>query len=402
MGNAVSYSIKPMHQSISREAQLLIELCRPPMADVTRPGVHALLREHIDWPVFLDWAGQWGVQQVAFGNLLAVENAAVPKQVIEEVTARRHASRTGSLVLTLLMLDLVDALKETGVAVIILKGPATALAAYGDPTLRSFADIDLLVHKEHLQRVKDVLLERGYLAAYEPSAEPWLLKGAKPLEFSNGRLPVDLHWTLFPRYQRLDFDMKQIWADSVTIPCLQSQIEVLSPPHNFVFLCGHGAKHRWYQFQSVCDLARVEACLSPAEVAETLSVASALNARRLVSLGIRIVRDVFGEGDSRFDDASLSPDVATRRLVTEARRFRVTGVLSSGLLTRIHPSLDYLSFWIAARERLRDRIGSISSLLLSSSPGDASAGPFHSLWRPIRLASGFFRRTLSPKPKAMS
>lgn len=99
-----------------------------------------------------------------------------------------------------------------GIPVIVLKGPATGLTAYGDPSLRAFGDIDLLVSKPDLIRARDFLFATGYERDYESGSEANMIRAEHALEFSGPNAKVELHSTLLSRYLRVPFDRDMIWA----------------------------------------------------------------------------------------------------------------------------------------------------------------------------------------------
>lgn len=53
-------------------------------------------------------------------------------------------------------------LNKCGIPVVVLKGPAIADSHYPEPTLRTYGDIDLLIHERDLSQVSGLLVERGY------------------------------------------------------------------------------------------------------------------------------------------------------------------------------------------------------------------------------------------------
>jgi len=92
--------------------------------------------------------------------------------------------------------SLVGILERAGVPTLALKGASLARRLYGDASLRTSNDIDLLVVPEQLAQATAKLLGHGYRLA--PSSPPSAV-GLPPLHHTlepetPGRPPIDLHW----------------------------------------------------------------------------------------------------------------------------------------------------------------------------------------------------------------
>lgn len=387
---------RPAEGSLNPEQRLVLELCRTPLRDEARSRANKLLGVRLDWGAVLDVAERWDVEPAALTNLLSIAGDELPETVRQEVTQRCWAARARSWKLTAILLDLLRLLEGDGIRVIVLKGPAVALAAYGEVTMRSFGDLDLLVQPANAARARELLAARGFRPYYEPREEPWLLKAQHALELSDGLTHVELHTALLSRYLNLDLDLDAVWRDAYTIPCLESTIRVLPPRQLYVYLCAHGAKHRWELFRWACDVAQLDATLEPTDVDGILALAGVTGARRLVALGARLAGVISGGAPTRVVPDALAREEETRALVSQVatRWFHAPKQRERDALSVLHPSLPGLGFWISTREHVRDRLMAPVRLVLSSSPRDAGAGSLRGVWRPLRLAAGVVRRTM--------
>ncbi|GJG86402.1 hypothetical protein tb265_15830 [Gemmatimonadetes bacterium T265] len=383
-------------RSPSPEERLVLATCRTPMTGAARRRAEALLDGPLDWQAVFACAGRWQVEPVAFTNLLAIAGEALPQATRQEATTRCWTARARSWKLTTVLLDLLRLLEGAGIPVIVLKGPAIGLVAYGDVTMRTFNDLDLLVQPADVRQARSLLVDAGYRAYYDPRQELSRLKGQHPLEFSDGRTHVDLHTTLFSRYLKLDIDAAAAWRDARTVPCLDSTIRVLARHHLYVYLCAHGAKHQWQLFRWVCDVAQLDASLEPTDVERITALATTVGARRLVALGTRLAGRISGGAPTNVDADRMESEAATRALVrqVETAWFGAPARGDGGLLAVLHPSLRGLGYWMAARERVWDRLIAPMRLAVSSSARDARAGSLRGLWRPLRLAAGVVQRAV--------
>lgn len=380
------------------ETELVIALSRTPLRDSARNRVRRLLGNGIDWNAVMRVAARWQVEPTVLGNLRSDYSGAMPPEVFAEVAASEQRSRAYALARTLVLIDLVKSLEHAGISVIVLKGPAVAIAAYGDYSRRIFDDIDLLVPRTDIERARDALLARGFGADFRPEMEDRLISAQHALEFSNSRTRVELHWALLSRHLHFDLDVDELWTAARQVRCAGSDISVLAPEHLFIYLCAHGAKHEWMLFRWICDLAQVEQRLSATDAAKIVALAERTHTKRILALGLRVVRETFGDEESPFLATAFLPardtlDLAAlvmARLTSDGKAPR----LLPERLARVHPYLAPLVFWIRSRERMRDRVACAARFVFIPTVSDVRSGPFDRVLRPARLAANALRRAV--------
>lgn len=106
----------------------------------------------------------------------------------------------------------LTSLHEAGIRATVLKGPYLA-ADYGNPNLRTFTDLDLLVPEESLPATLDVLAADEAVRTIPPKT-PRADKRDVPLHDPSGAVfNLDLHWDLFSYSQLLgSADGATAWA----------------------------------------------------------------------------------------------------------------------------------------------------------------------------------------------
>jgi hypothetical protein len=347
------------------EKELVVLLSRTPLNEAERVRAISLISTSLNWGRFFEFAQIAQVEPVTMSNLLTMHDGVVPEAIRRDAEARRREVRAIALSRTLAMNELVSRFENEEIPVIVIKGPALGVTGYGDPTLRSFADIDLLIKREDLVRSRNLLLAAGYLRDYTPEAEAGLIENDHALEFSGHPTKVELHAALLSRYLRVQFHPTEIWKSPHRVTCAGKQIRVLPPEIQFLFLCAHGAKHEWVQLRWICDLAQLADRMTPAEWERLGELSSRLHAKRIVAVAGRLVSEVFGR--------EFVPDADSRRL--GSMEGRIDSILERigvreyskahqlSWTTRLHPSLPALMFWIASRERFRDKVGCGAGLI---------------------------------------
>ena len=299
-------------------------------------------------------------------NLLCL-GANLPAEVEERADTRRMQSRAETLGKVMRATALVDRLEGAGIPVIVFKGPATGHSAYHDVSLRQFADIDLLLKQSDMNAAHGFVLQLGYKPYFAQADAGGLIKKGHALEFSSDTLKVELHSELLSRYLRVRFDHDEVWATARLLNVGGRQLKVLSSEVQFLFLCAHGAKHEWASIRWICDLTQLVPALDESATARLIDLAEELHARKLLALGLQLVRDVFQSklpaqlelARQAFDTRSISLEI-----------LRAIGIDADGSSLRpsrlraLHPAIPSFLFWARTRERLLDRVLSAGDLLL--------------------------------------
>lgn len=387
---------------MQHETELVVDLSRTPLSGASRVRIERRLSEPVEWEAFCDLAARWQVEPTVFGNLRTDYAAAVPAAVLSDIIPKEKEARALAVMRTLMLVDLVRRLREAGIRTIVLKGPAVAIAAYGDYSRRTFGDVDLLLHRSDLPQARDFLLTRGLVRNFSPEMERALIADQHALEFSDARTKVELHWSLLSRHLRFDIDLDRLWADSEKVNCMGEEITVLRREHLFLYLCAHAAKHEWALFRWILDVAQLEQRMDGAEAERVMALAEGTNTRRILALALRLVRDTFGDENSPFPARALLPDRETRALV-ELVRSRLDPAqlerrrLLPARVERIHPYVGPLAFWIRSRERKRDQIACAARFLFVPAASEAGEGRLHGLVRPARLVGRALRRVVQPR-----
>ena len=144
------------------------------------------------------------------------------------------------------LMELLGAIGEARIDVLLLKGAALAHTLYPSPHLRPRGDTDLLVDSGDLDALHDVLLAAGYEALRTdgvPAAQirerPYLKKGPAGM-----RHTIDLHWALANRADLRDrFVFGGLWGRSIPVPRLGASARALSRSDALIHAAIHRSAH---------------------------------------------------------------------------------------------------------------------------------------------------------------
>jgi hypothetical protein len=389
----------------NRERKLAILLSRIPLDERIVALVRDLATAEIDWRSVMEEATRLQVDPAVLGNLRSTFQDELAPELLSEVVEREKLVRANALSQTLRVVDIYKSLKSAGVASLILKGPAISVLAYGDPSRRSFSDIDLIVKREDLPAAQRHLEARGYRPLFDPGTAESLVAGQHALEFEGPGPHVELHWALLPRHLKFDLHAGELWDEAITIECAGTPVQTISPHHLFLYLSAHGAKHEWMTFRWICDVAQLARTLTRADAATVIALAERTNTKRIVELALRLVRDTFGEEPSPFPRESFRTHSTTERLASVARGSFDSSIIGQpailpASLSRLHPYAEPLAFWITSRERWRDRITCVSRFVFEPAPGQRQGNAMTRILRPFRLAGNAFVRAVRSSSRA--
>jgi hypothetical protein len=93
--------------------------------------------------------------------------------------------------------EIIEALEEEGVRVLVLRGPALAFSLYEDPAMRPSCDLDLLVLPEQVVQARTILESLGYRCLakrFETARDFFREECFIHHENPGNKFPVDLHW----------------------------------------------------------------------------------------------------------------------------------------------------------------------------------------------------------------
>src|SRR6266436_8712828 len=227
--------------------------CASPSHDGQR--LAGLLRS-VDWARLLTLAEEHGVAGHLAASLRGLEEGLIPPETRQALVDRKREQNFFTLRLTAELFRLLDRFTSEGIGALVVKGPVLAVQAYGDPAMRAYGDLDLLVRQRDIRRATELMIAAGYEAAVPLSAiDAGKIPGQYLFSAPDSKLLVELHndYTLryFPRRLLLEgfFERQvRVLLDSRKAPALSVEDEL-------VLICVHGAKHYWERLMWIADVA---------------------------------------------------------------------------------------------------------------------------------------------------
>lgn len=238
----------------SNEEKLLLACIRWALGVTPLSAIPALANRVGNWPLFLDLAAVHGLQPMAADCLH--RSAAVPGHDavpgyatrLLDKALRDNAKRV--LFLTNELAGLMGLLDAATVRAVALKGPVLAHTCYDEAAHRTMSDLDLLVRREDLSRVTEILAQAGYIEDGDPHLRAcrqafrrWY--NATGFQHPESHVRVDLHWAFAPAGFPGRLDPDELIGRAQYVMVEGYPVRSLAPEDHLLFLCAHGAKHEW-------------------------------------------------------------------------------------------------------------------------------------------------------------
>ncbi len=346
-------------RKLSIEDKILLACSRRSLPAKTIARVQQdYLTHEIDWHALIARAQEHAVLLLVHQNFRTHFSHLIPKSVMQflhEASShyqRRNLALTGELFRILAMLEAM------GIEAIPFKGPALAMTAYGSLSLRMFADLDILIRDEDLDRSREALIASGYVAefTFTEKQERNYRKAecAVQLRHPERNSVVELHWRLTERYLSIDFEMDQIWQRRSETRIQQRLLKSMAPEDLFLYVCVHGSKHHWERLEWLCCVTELAAANPSVDWMTISERARRYGIERVLNMALLLAQDLLDMPLPEQLKARAQADVAARRLAEEA----AAELISEGSRTgREHMNRgDWYLNLLRMRERWSDRL----------------------------------------------
>ena len=180
----------------------------------------------------------------------------VPEEIRQMLLEHHREQVFSTLRMTAELFRLLELFTAKEIPALIVKGPALAMQAYGDPTMRSYGDLDFLVRQRDIRRATESLLAAGYEAAVPLSAiDAGKIPGQYFFFKTDTKLVVELHNDFTLRYFPRPLPIEEFFARQIRVCIDGHEAPALSVEDELVLICIHGAKHLWERLMWIADVA---------------------------------------------------------------------------------------------------------------------------------------------------
>jgi hypothetical protein len=347
-------AIPPPGPDREREWRLLLVCTRTRPAAHSQPEVRTHLSGQLDWDYLIATAHHHRVLPLLYRNLAHVEKSAIPPPAWQRLQTAFAANVRRNLFLTRELLRLLDLFTAENIRVIPYKGPVLASMLYGDPGLRQFADLDILVPVEDVSRAKAVLMSCAYRPEPEMSDRQLraFIRRQKDITLLRDDLGIDveMHWRITAAHDPVWIPTEYLWSHLRTHSFAGRSVLTLAPEPLLLILCIHGARHRWEKLAWLGDIAAIIRSPAPLDWNRLLADATSLDCERILGLGLSLVHDLLDTDLPVSARQLIEADTDLPPLAMEVKR----QVFNNSSLA---PTLgEPERFFLRLRRRRRDRL----------------------------------------------
>src|SRR5262245_51418573 len=243
------------------EHELLLCCARTQCDNEIAERLRALAAAAIDWDYLFRLARRHSVLPLIYSQLQTHASDLVPSNRLAQFKHNYQENVARNQVLTSELTTVTRAFADAGIDSVPFKGPALALIAYGDVSLRRFVDLDVIVKKEDVFRARDILVQAGYEASktLNDDQQSVLLRTQHCLQFSRdrGRMIFELHWDVASDLFASPVSAKDFWQRLMKIQLNDQTVKSFSADDLLFSLCVHGSRHIWERLSWICDIAEL-------------------------------------------------------------------------------------------------------------------------------------------------
>lgn len=210
----------------------------------------------LDWELFLELAIHHRLYPNLAVKLRSLSIPTIPENIVNKVKQYYQYNTFLMLQYSSEMSYINSLLSENEVRTLFLKGPILATELYGDISLRTSSDIDLLIQLKDLNKVDKLLEQNGYVKDeyIQSILGDWKWRHhhftyIHPMK----NMKIEVHWRLNPGPGK-EPSFKYLWSRKETSLYTGLPIYYLGHVELFYFLVTHGARHGWSRLRWLVDI----------------------------------------------------------------------------------------------------------------------------------------------------
>ncbi len=340
--------------ALAPEDELLLCCARVSPSAEAIEAIERLTQGPLDWERLFERSWWHRVRPLTFRHLGAHAVGAIPaavrQQFIEHTTELAQRNRR----LFHALQEVGTTFEQSGLRLLVFKGPTLAIDAYGDLSFRECGDLDLLLHPGDVLRATALLESIGFRRSRSESLEE-LLHGAFACEFDRSGVQLDIHWDLAPGWLNYRIDFDALWESGASLVDGSHFARKMAPEVLLVVLSVHGAKHWWERLRWIVDIAELVSSGQVRDWDRVAVEAERAHSRRSVSLGLWLAHRLLDARLPREVERRLDRERGMRRLGRQVAQW--LALADRAAAYRSLPAR--FSFRMGLCERWRDRLPQI-------------------------------------------
>lgn len=242
----------------SKELTLLLAFMHMPPGQKQLP----IGNEHLngmDWDEFLVLTRHHRVYPNVYDKLRQMDDERIPAYVIRQLQQDYQRNTFSMLHLSSEMGSISKHFEEADIRVLVLKGPVLAEDLYGDVSLRTCSDLDILIPIDNLMQAEAMLIGLGYVKedVYKTILGDWKWRHHHiTYKHPQKGVKLEIHWRLGPGPGK-EPTFNELWESKRKCSFAKHPVYYLGREDLLLFLASHGARHGWSRLRWLVDIDRI-------------------------------------------------------------------------------------------------------------------------------------------------
>lgn len=189
----------------------------------------------VEWDELIKEASAHSITGLLYPALKNIKNNNIAKDIIDKLKGYTFHAAVGQSNHIKRTAEILKLFNENNIPVIVLKG-LVVREYYPKPDLRNMCDSDVIIHKNDLEKVRKLLLERHFVEEEDAGHH---------IAFLNGGFNLEVHWTLANETFRKGQEcfQEKIWDDAMKVKVGGIDTLSLGLEDLALHLCAHMASH---------------------------------------------------------------------------------------------------------------------------------------------------------------
>ncbi|MFD1040639.1 nucleotidyltransferase family protein [Virgibacillus byunsanensis] len=302
--------------NIPRELRLIIELLKNKSATQLHTNNPELFND-IDWNSFIDLTMHHRVYPVLFSKLKETCDDVIPYSIIKSLSQQYKKNTFQMLHLSGEMERVSKLFSIQEIPLLFLKGPVLAQELYGDISLRTSSDLDMLIPIDQLEKAEAVLVEQGYEKDdyIQTVLNDWKWRHHHVTFFHRQKqIKVEVHWRLNPGPAK-EPSFHALWQRKTQSSLTSFPVYLLGKEDLFLFLVSHGSRHGWSRLRWLMDIYQL--IKTEIDWKETNGLLRKYGYHRAGGQGLILASKLLGKKTNK-EIISLTTKKSTNRLAQQA------------------------------------------------------------------------------------
>jgi Uncharacterised nucleotidyltransferase len=238
---------------LHREWPVLLGSCSLPRDPAKISAMVDAVRDAASFICLAEAHGVLGHFSAVLGGLPGIP---IPTSFLDLLRVQQRAHLLSNLAMTAELFRILELFRQSQIECVVVKGPVLSLRAYGDPAVRQYADLDLLLRQEDIPRAAEILVAGNYDSRISAAA---IRTGKIPGEYrfrgQGAKIILELHTERTLRYFPFPLPIEKYFQSKTSMSLDGRPVPALSAEHEFILISVHGATHFWERLMWISDVA---------------------------------------------------------------------------------------------------------------------------------------------------